>query len=118
MWRMVVMANMKQFNPRRTDRRQGVVTLAITTMITVAGAYCDAAENDEHLGFVFTAAMEWREAAELLAPIPSAADQCWREWERLMQLPRILATPIEPSESFAPSEFCSPIGSVGRIAAA
>jgi hypothetical protein len=60
----------------------------------LAIAYCHAAQRDEKNGFPFTAAMEWRKAAELLNSIPAAADRCWRHWERLMQLPRRLADPI------------------------
>jgi hypothetical protein len=60
----------------------------------LALAYCYAAQRDEGNGYEFTAAMEWRKAAELLSRIPAAADRCWRHWEQLMQLPRRLARPI------------------------
>jgi hypothetical protein len=39
-------------------------------------------------------AMEWHMAAEVSEPIPLLADHCWREWERLMRLPRHLAAAI------------------------
>jgi hypothetical protein len=60
----------------------------------VAMRYCLAAQRDESNGFPLTAAMEWRKAAELLAPMALIADRCWREWERIMRLPRHLAGPI------------------------
>jgi hypothetical protein len=53
-----------------------------------------AAQRDEKKGFSLTAAMEWREAADLFAPITPLAERCWREWERIMHLPRCLAEPI------------------------
>jgi hypothetical protein len=56
--------------------------------------YCDAARRDEVEGFALTAAMEWRKAAEIAAPIPQFADFCWVRWEQIMQLPRRLASPI------------------------
>jgi hypothetical protein len=57
-------------------------------------AYCHAAQHDERHGYAITAALEWRRAAELMAPIPTAADRCWLQWERIMHLPRRLAGPI------------------------
>jgi hypothetical protein len=74
--------------------------MALTSMMTAAGAYCSAAENDERRGFPCTAAMGWRKAAELLAPLPEMADQCWCEWERLMRLPRRLAEPLDLREPY------------------
>lgn len=53
-----------------------------------------AAQRDEQNGFPLTAAMEWRRAAELSEPIALLAEHCWREWERLMHLPRHLASAI------------------------
>lgn len=57
-------------------------------------AKCWDARRDERNGFPFSAAMEWREAAGLCAPIALLADFCWREWERIMHLPRQRAIPI------------------------
>lgn len=51
------------------------------------------ARKDEKDGFLFTAAMEWRMAAELCAPNRILAGWCWREWERIMHLPRRMAAP-------------------------
>jgi hypothetical protein len=56
--------------------------------------YCLAAQRDEMSGFPFTAAVEWRKAAELLGPMTAMSDRCWLEWERIMRLPRHLAGPI------------------------
>jgi len=64
------------------------------------GAYCNAAHRDESHGYKFTAAMEWRKAAELLTAFPAAADPCWRKWEQLMELPRQLANPVGGSPCF------------------
>jgi len=52
-----------------------------------------AAQREERNGFLYTAAMKWRKAAELFAPDTRAVECCWREWERIMQLPRRLAGP-------------------------
>jgi hypothetical protein len=96
--RVVVMATVKQFGRPRKERASGAAAVAITSMMMAAGAYCSAAESDERRGFPYTAAMEWRQAAELLAGVPAMAEQCWREWERLMRLPRRLAAPLDPRE--------------------
>ncbi len=53
-----------------------------------------AAQRDEKKGFPLTAAIEWRAAADLFAPITPLVERCWREWERIMRLPRRLAEPI------------------------
>lgn len=55
--------------------------------------YGRAAQRDERNGFPYTAAVEWRNAAELFAPHTLAAAYCWRQWERIMRLPRRLAEP-------------------------
>jgi len=60
----------------------------------LAVRYCLAAQRDEVSGFPFTAAVEWRKAAELFGSITPMADRCWLEWERIMRLPRHLAGPI------------------------
>ena len=52
-----------------------------------------AAQREERNGFKYTAAMKWRNAAELFAPDAQAVEYCWHEWERIMQLPRRLAGP-------------------------
>ncbi len=69
----------------------------------VAAAYCRAAVRDERCGFPCTAAMEWRNAAELFAPEGKLSDRCWREWERIMRLPRRCAAPID-EHSGAPQQ--------------
>jgi hypothetical protein len=78
---------------RRTTRHlQQLMVVAFSSAIVMR--YCLAAQRDEKNGFPLTAAMEWRKAAELLAPITPISDRCWREWERIMRLPRRLAGPI------------------------
>ena len=56
--------------------------------------YCSRdAQREERNGFPYTAAMKWRNAAEVFAPDARAVEFCWSEWERIMQLPRRLAGP-------------------------
>jgi hypothetical protein len=62
--------------------------------------YGRAAERDERNGFPYTAAMEWRKAAELTANT-RAAEYSWRKWERIMHLPRRLAAPVCDSQQAA-----------------
>jgi hypothetical protein len=71
----------------------------LSTIVVPAKAfqYGCAAERDERKGFPYTAAMQWRKAAELFAPNTRAAEYSWRQWERIMQLPRRLAKPIDIS---------------------
>lgn len=56
--------------------------------------YVRSAQRDERQGFQFTAAVEWREAAELLSGNVTAADHAWLQWERIMRMPRRLASPL------------------------
>ena len=63
--------------------------------------YVWAAYRDELNGFPYTAAMEWREAAALLLPISLTAEYCWRQWERIMRLPRQKAMPFQASRIVA-----------------
>jgi hypothetical protein len=81
---------------RRRYRPVRLVT-AIVTSFAVAAVYCRAALRDERLGFPCTAAMEWRTAAELFPPQGLLAECCWREWERIMCLPRRCAVPLDES---------------------
>ena len=68
--------------------------VAIAAGWKLALCYYQAAKRDENAGFPFTAAMEWRKAAELFRLFPIARQRCWRQWERIMNLPRRFATPI------------------------
>jgi hypothetical protein len=68
--------------------------IAVIAGPVVAIAYGRAAQRDEGNGFEFTAAMRWRKAAHLMASVPLASDLCWKQWERIMRLPRRLAVPI------------------------
>ena len=56
--------------------------------------YWFAAEKDEKDGFPLTAAWEWQRAAECLSWTSTLADRCWRQWERIVHLPRQLSAPI------------------------
>jgi len=69
-----------------------LIVVAFSSVIAMR--YCLAAQRDERNGFPLTAAMEWRRAAELLGPIAPMSDRCWREWERIIRLPRHLAGAI------------------------
>jgi hypothetical protein len=91
---------------RRTIDWRYVIALISGPMIGIA--YCHAAQRDERDGYANTAALEWRRAAELMAPISPAADRCWLQWERIMHLPRRLAGPIcaSPDASHAPALPC------------
>jgi hypothetical protein len=74
-----------QVNRRRVLKLAGPI---------LALRYSRAAQRDENNGFTFTAAMEWREAAELSSWLTLLANRYWGEWERVMHLPRRLAEPI------------------------
>jgi hypothetical protein len=63
--------------------------------------YACAAQHDERNGFPYAAAMEWREAAELLVANTLPAEYCWRQWERIMHLSRRLAGPVSFSGTTA-----------------
>jgi hypothetical protein len=89
--------------------------------------YGRAAERDERNGFPYTAAMEWRNAAELFGPNTRAAEYCWRQWERIMHLSRQLAGPISVPPIFAvpvesvctsPSAMKTPINQISFASAA
>ena len=67
--------------------------IAVALSSTTAMRYCLAAQRDEKNGFPFTAATEWRKAAELLPLSTPMSERCWLEWERIMRLPRHLAIP-------------------------
>ena len=60
--------------------------------------YGCAAHRDEQNGFSYTAAMEWYKAAKLFSPNTRAAEYSWRQWERIMRLPRQLAGPVGVSQ--------------------
>ncbi len=84
----------KDGNRRRRTVRYTQQFMIAAFSSAIAMRYCLGAQRDEKNGFPFTAAMGWRKAAELLAPITSMSDRCWLEWERIMRLPRYLAGPI------------------------
>ena len=70
-----------------------------------AQGYVRPAQRDECNGFPYTAALEWRYAAEVSAPRSAAAEYCWQQWERIMRLPRRLGgslgvPPHSPEKSF------------------
>jgi hypothetical protein len=77
--------------------------LAHIAALRKAVHYVCAAHRDEHNAFPYTAAVEWRKAAELFGSETPVAEYCWRQWERIVQLPRWLAGPISDSSAFAPA---------------
>src|SRR5262249_7122417 len=81
----------------RTGMKANDLALAGRAILAKAFHFIRAARRDERNGFPYTAAMEWRNAAELLALNTRAVEYCWREWERIMQLPRRLAGPVSVS---------------------
>lgn len=89
---------------------------AITGPVEVI-ACCRTAQRDEKNGYKFTAAMEWRKAAQHLAGIPTASEFCWKQWERIMRLPRRLANPIadDITTQFVPERRAE--GELGKIPA-
>jgi hypothetical protein len=77
--------------------------LAHLAALRTAVHYVRAAHRDEQNNFPYAAALEWRKAAELFSSDTPVAEYCWRQWERIMQLPRWLAGPISDSSGFAPA---------------
>jgi len=89
---------MKSYN-RQNPVIAAVGAWWVSNIAVVAKAvhYVCAAHKDERNGFAYTAAMEWHKAAELFAANTRAAEYCWRQWERIIHLPRQLAGPISDS---------------------
>ena len=85
----------------------GAHYLASIAIFGKAFHYVRAARRDERAGFSSAAAFEWRKTAELLSGTP-AADYAWRQWERIMQLPRRLAAPIGDSRKLAARNEANP----------
>lgn len=84
-----------QHNPAITAI--GTWWLSNIAILAKAFHYSLDAVSDERNDFPYTAAMQWRRAAVLFAPSTRAADYFWRQWERIMHLPRRLAGPIDIS---------------------
>ena len=106
----------------KSHNRQNPIIAAVgawrvSNIAVVAKAvhYVCAAHKDDRNGFPNTAAMEWHKAAELFAANTLAAEYCWRQWERVMHLPRRLAGPLGVSQAAA---FPSPVASASRSAMA
>ncbi len=87
-------------NNKRNPAITAITAWWLSHVVVAAKAlhYGCAAERDERNGFQYTAAIEWRNAAELSAATPRVADYFWRRWERVMGLPRRLAAPIGGSQ--------------------
>ena len=88
----------------RTNHRLAIAAVSARCLAHIAAMrkavhYVCAAHCDEQNQFPYTAALEWRKAAELFGC--EAAEYCWRQWERIMRLPRRLAGPIGDSFGFA-----------------
>ena len=77
--------------------------LAHIAALRKAVHYVCAAHRDEQNDFPYAAALEWRKAADLFGCDTPVAEYCWRQWERIVQLPRWLAGPISDSSGFAPT---------------
>ena len=87
---------MKQLTNSKSNVAAAVVAVLTSTIFLLPRAvqYTHAARRDERKGFAYAAAMEWRHAAELFDPNTVPADYCWRQWERIIHLPRRLAGTI------------------------
>lgn len=90
----------------------------IRNMVARAKAlnYGRAALCDERNGFPYTAAMEWRQAAELLGSGSVAAESCWWQWERIVHLPRQLAGSYSSSRRVTFPLFYEILGSENSLA--
>ena len=88
-----------------------VATWWLSDLVAPAKAfhYGRAARRDERKGLPYTAAMEWRKAAEPCAREARAAGYLWRQWERVTRLRRRLVGPIGVSrpEAFPQQPCCS-----------
>jgi hypothetical protein len=71
--------------------------------------YIRAAQKDEKNNFPYTAAMEWRLAAEFFGAHTLAAEYCWRHWESIMRLSHRFNDPIGDPETAAVSIQLSPV---------
>ena len=92
----------------RSNHRPAIAALSARCLAHIAALrqavhYACAARRDEQNDFPYAAALEWREAAELFGSDAPVAEYCWRQWERIMQLPRRLAGPISDLSPFAPA---------------
>jgi hypothetical protein len=100
---------MKSRNQKLVIAAIGAQWLSNIAAVAKALHYVCAAQRDERNRFSYTAAMEWRNAAELFQPNKIAADYCWQQWERIMRLPRRLAGPLGES---VPGPAASPVPAV------
>jgi hypothetical protein len=71
-----------------------VELLVKLSRFAAATEYHKRARKTEAEGLTYTAAMQLRKAAGLFDHEEWLAESCWREWERIMQLPRQLSPPI------------------------
>jgi len=87
----------------------GACCLANVAVLTKALHYACAAQKDERNNFPYTAAMEWRLAAEFFGANTFAAEYCWRHWEAIMHLPHGLGEAIGDSRKGAVSIQMGPV---------
>jgi hypothetical protein len=71
-----------------------VTLLADLSRFWTAARRRHMARRELRQGYRFTAAMQWRLAAEMLYEEPSLRERCWHEWELIMDLPRRWARPV------------------------
>jgi hypothetical protein len=91
-------------NRRLVIAASGAQWFANVTGVAKAVHYVRAAKKDERNGFRYTAAMEWQFAAGLFGSNMLAAEYSWRQWERILHLPRRLAGPISDSRPVLPQQ--------------
>jgi hypothetical protein len=88
---MVMTEEIKLDQQLNLSGEQATDVLAELLRFSAGAEYHKLARREEKQGHPFTAAIEWRKAAELFLEDESLAERCWREWERIMKLPRRLA---------------------------
>jgi len=59
-----------------------------------AAEYRRRARCSEANGYPYTAAVQWRIAANLFRSEDWLAEKCWQAWERIMDIPRKFSQPI------------------------
>ena len=91
-------------NHRLVNAPVGAQWFSMIAAVAKAVCYVRAAQKDERNRFCYTAAMESQLAAGLFAANTLAAEYCWRQWERIMHLPRRLAGPVSDSQTALPQQ--------------
>jgi hypothetical protein len=87
-------------NRHLTNRYQEITSAEAVGILAELNKFSTAAElhrtarHTEAEGFEYAAAMQWRKAASLFESEEWLAELCWHQWERIMHLPRSLASTL------------------------